>query len=110
MLQEVAPAFSQRFPEAANIFNNLHMLHDNIDDALTAPELFPTLEAKRARIYFLLGIYLHLNHQPGDTRYAQYRAPAGMEHHHGGHTGTSPATTPGQTPAVNTPAVQPHHH
>jgi hypothetical protein len=106
----VAPAFSQRFPEAANIFNNLHMLHDNIDDVLTAPELFPTLDAKRARIYFLLGIYLHRNHQPGDTRYVQYRAPAGMEHHHGGHTGTSPATTPGQTPAVDTPAVQPHRH
>lgn len=82
MLQEVAPTFSRRFPDAANIFNNLHMLHDNIDDVLASPELFPTLAAKRERIYFLLGIYLHGNHQPGDDRYSQYRAPAGMEHRH----------------------------
>src|SRR5262245_22784830 len=108
MLQEVAPTFSQRFPEAANIFNNLHMLHDNIDDVLSSPELFATLEAKRARIYFLLDIYLNRNHQPGDDRYAQYRAAAGMEHHHGGHEG-APGTSD-QTPASGTPAPSDHHH
>ncbi len=110
MLQDVAPMFSQQFPEAANIFNNLHMLHDNIDDVLASPELFPTLEAKRERIYFLLGIYLHRNHQPGDERYAQYRAPAGMEHHHGGQTGAAPAAASRQTPAAGAPAEPSHHH
>src|SRR5262245_30164472 len=109
MLQEVAPTFSQRFPEAANIFNNLHMLHDNIDDVLASPELFPTLEAKRERIYFLLDIYLHRHHQPGDDRYAQYRAPAGTEHHHGGHTGVAQPAAAEPTPASETPTGQ-HHH
>ena len=82
MFHEVAPTFSRRFPDATNIFDNLHMLHDNIDDVLASPELFPTLEAKRERIYFFLDIYLHRNHQPGDNRYARYRASAGTNHHH----------------------------
>jgi hypothetical protein len=82
LFSEIAPTFSQRFPEAANIFDNLHMLHDNLDDVLSSPDLFPTMAAKRERIYQILEIYLHRNHQPGDEHYAQYRAPAGMEHHH----------------------------
>jgi hypothetical protein len=109
MIQDVAPTFAQRFSEAANIFNNLHMLHDNIDDVLASPELFPTLEAKRERIYFLLGIYLHRHHQPGDDRYAQYRAPAGMEHHHGGHGGVARPAAAEPTPTSNTPMGQ-HDH
>jgi hypothetical protein len=82
LFSEIAPTFSQRFPEAANIFDNLHMLHDNLDDVLSSPDLFPTMAAKRERIYQILEIYLHRNHQPGDEHYAQYRAPAGMGHHH----------------------------
>ncbi len=82
LFHELAPTFSQQFPEAANIFDNLHMLHDNIDDVLSSPERFPTADAKRARIYELLAIYLHRNHQPGETRYAQYLAPAGSAHQH----------------------------
>lgn len=82
MFSEIAPTFSQRFPEAAHIFDNLHMLHDNLDDVLSSPGLFPSMEAKRERIYQILEIYLNRNHQPGDERYAQYRVPAGMGHHH----------------------------
>jgi hypothetical protein len=97
MFHEVAPTFSQRFPEAANIFDNLHMLHDNIDDVLSSSDLFPTLEAKRKQIYQLLEIYLHRNHQ-GDERYAQYHAPAGSGHPHGGHTGVARPTAAERTP------------
>ena len=82
LFSEVAPTFSHRFPEAANIFDNLHMLHDNLDDVLSSPDLFPTMAAKRERIYQILEIYLHRNHQPGDECYVQYHAPASMEHHH----------------------------
>lgn len=78
---EVAPTFARRFPEAANIFDNLHMLHDNLDDVLSSPDRFPTAEAKRERIYQLLEIYLHRNHQAGDQRYASYRAPEGGHQH-----------------------------
>ncbi len=84
MFHEIAPTFSRRFPEAANIFDNLHMLHDNIDDVLSSPDLFPTMAAKRQRIYQLVEIYLHRNHQAGDQRYTRYRAAAeaGHQHHH----------------------------
>jgi hypothetical protein len=82
LFHEIAPTFSQRFPEAANIFDNLHMLHDNIDDVLSSPDLFPTMETKRQRIYQLVEIYLHRNHQAGDQRYARYRAAAGAGHQH----------------------------
>jgi hypothetical protein len=53
---ELSPAFAARYPEIANIFDNLHMLHDNISDIL-ASELLPTWEAKRAEIYRVLGHY-----------------------------------------------------
>jgi len=73
MMPEGAPEFSARFADAAAIFDNLHMLHDNIDDILTARELYPTLQAKREAILKLLPIYLHRNHAP-DDRYVEYHA------------------------------------
>jgi hypothetical protein len=36
MTSAIAPAFSQRHPRAAAIFDNLHMMHDIISDVLTA--------------------------------------------------------------------------
>ncbi len=83
MLPEGAPEFSTRFPEAAAIFDNLHMLHDNIDDILSRPDLYPTLGAKREAILRILPIYLHRNHEPQD-RYAEYHATA-MPGGQGGH-------------------------
>ena len=53
---ELSPAFAARYPEIANIFDNLHMLHDNISDILTS-ELLPTWEGKRAEIYRLVNTY-----------------------------------------------------
>lgn len=102
MFHEVAPAFSQRFPEAANIFDNLHMLHDNIDDVLSSPDLFPTVEAKRQRIYQLLEIYLNRNHQAGDQRYTQYRGWSGAGHQHGTSAPRQQSASPDET--------QPHQH
>ena len=111
MFHEVAPNFSQRFPEAANIFDNLHMLHDNVDDVLSSPDLFPTMLAKRERIYQLLEIYLHRNHQAGDERYAQYRAPAGIKQDHGSmaHPPPAEAAPAAEQPSQETPTHQ-HHH
>ena len=112
MFHEIAPTFSRRFPEAANIFDNLHMLHDNIDDVLSSPDLFPTLEAKRERIYQLLAIYLHRNHQPGDERYAQYRATTNTSHHHADMMQPTPTDKlPAQPdPRQEQPTEAPHHH
>jgi mono/diheme cytochrome c family protein len=81
MMPEAAPNFARDFPEAATIFDNLHMLHDNFDDILVRPDLFPTLESKRAAILRILPIYLHRGHGP-DHQYADFhqRSDAG----HGG--------------------------
>jgi hypothetical protein len=53
---EYSPAFAARYPELANIFDNLHMLHDNISDILTSERL-PTWEAKREEIYRVVDHY-----------------------------------------------------
>jgi hypothetical protein len=113
LFHDIAPTFSQKFPEAANIFDNLHMLHDNIDDVLSSPEMFLTIEAKRARIYQILEIYLHRNQQAEDQRYAHYRLPADRGHHHGVLGGSASSLIP-QPPVISEPATQGasegHHH
>lgn len=78
MLPEGAPEFTKRFPEAAAIFDNLHMLHDNIDDVLSRPDLYPTADARRTAILRILPIYLHRNHVPQD-RYETYHDMAIMD-------------------------------
>ncbi len=37
MTAEQSPRFAKRFPEIANSFDNLHMLHDNVNDILASP-------------------------------------------------------------------------
>lgn len=53
---ELSPGFAARYPEIANIFDNPHMLHDNISDIL-ASERLPTWDGKRAEIYRLVDTY-----------------------------------------------------
>ncbi len=53
---ELSPSFAARYPEIANIFDNLHMLHDNISDIL-ASEALPTWASKRGEIYRLVDTY-----------------------------------------------------
>jgi hypothetical protein len=77
MLAEGAPNFSKRFPGAAAIFDNLHMLHDNMDDILVRPDLYPTLDAKRAAMLKILPIYLNRNHGANDL-YTDFEAKPGM--------------------------------
>jgi mono/diheme cytochrome c family protein len=83
MMPEAAPNFAKRFPEAAAIFDNLHMLHDNFDDILARPDLYPTLEAKRAAILKLLPIYLNRNHAGKDLYPDFHGAPGTERHGHG---------------------------
>jgi len=66
MMPEAAPNFAKAFPEAAAIFDNLHMLHDNFDDILARPDLFPALVDQRAAILKILPIYLHRAHGAQD--------------------------------------------
>ena len=37
MTAEMSPRFAKRFPMIANAFDNLHMLHDNVNDILAQP-------------------------------------------------------------------------
>lgn len=53
---ELSRKFAMQYPEVAHIFDNLHMLHDNISDILVSEKL-PTWEAKRAEIYRILDTY-----------------------------------------------------
>jgi hypothetical protein len=39
MTAEVSPRFSARFPEIANVFDNLHMLHDTVNDILVSRDM-----------------------------------------------------------------------
>src|SRR5690606_6339183 len=48
MTAAVAPTFAARYPEAAIVFDNLHMMHDVISDILASP-LIPR-DRKRAEI------------------------------------------------------------
>lgn len=79
MFHEVAPEFSGHHPEAAAIFDNLHMLHDNLDDVLSRPDLFPTHEARRVRILEILEVYLHSSHEPVDHHPEVHVAGANAE-------------------------------
>jgi mono/diheme cytochrome c family protein len=85
MMPEGAPEFAKRFPEAAAIFDNLHMLHDNFDDILVRPDLFPTMASKRAAILKILPIYLHRFHGTRDL-FPDFHDRA-AEGAHGGHGG-----------------------
>ena len=98
MMTEAAPEFAKRFPEAAAIFDNLHMLHDNFDDILARPDLYPTLQAKRAAILKILPIYLHRSHAI-DDRYADFHEATGA--HTQGHSGMSMIEMGPRPPAVH---------
>ena len=50
MTGELSPQFARDYPEIANIFDNLHMMHDTISDILVT-DLLPTWEEKRNEIY-----------------------------------------------------------
>lgn len=39
MTAEISPRFARRFPQIANSFDNLHMLHDNVNDILADDRL-----------------------------------------------------------------------
>ncbi len=94
MTEELSPKFAAEYPEIANIFNNLHMMHDNISDIL-ATDLLPTWEEKRKEIYRVTQAYYWASadatnpfivrdgqpHHSGSTPAMKPQAPGG----HSGH-------------------------
>jgi len=56
MTADFGSVFAEKYPAIANIFDNLHMLHDTISDIL-ASDVLPTWEVKRKEIYRVLESY-----------------------------------------------------
>jgi hypothetical protein len=67
MFAETSPEFAARFPEIANVFDNLHMLHDMVNDILAAawiPEGQKREQIRRAT--WLVMAAAHRGEKPGD--------------------------------------------
>ena len=67
MVAETSPRFAKRFPEIANVFDNLHMLHDMVNDILVSPDL--TDAEKNAQVKAAIWMTVeaaHPNEKPGD--------------------------------------------
>lgn len=62
--REVMPRFSQLTPEAANIFDNLHMFHGIVYDILASPKI----PNKRQEIYRMIDL---MTVKPGDRELAR---------------------------------------
>ena len=69
------------YPEIANIFDNLHMMHDSISDILSS-ELFPTWEDKRKEIYRVTQNYYWASADATNP----YIVPDGQPQHEGSTT------------------------
>lgn len=82
MSGEMSPRFAKRFPDIANSFDNLHMLHDNVNDILATPELSEA--QKKEQIDIAIWRVLNSTHQgeeagkgePGTLH--DHRYPMGM--------------------------------
>lgn len=82
---ELSPKFAAEYPEIANIFDNLHMMHDNISDILVT-DLFPTWEEKRQEIYRITQAYYWAS--------ADTTNPFIVRDGHPHHSGSTPAKEP----------------
>ena len=90
MTGELSPNFAAQYPEIANIFDNLHMMHDTISDILVS-DLFPTWNDKRQEIYRVTQSYYWAS---ADTT-NPYIVRPGMPHH----SESAPAKAPARPPA-----------
>ena len=86
MTAELSPKFAAEYPEIANIFDNLHMMHDNISDILVT-DLLPTWEEKRKEIYRVTQAYYWASADPTNP----FIVRDGQPHH----AGSTPAMEPG---------------
>lgn len=69
MMAETSPLFSQRFPEIANAFDNLHMLHDMVNDILASDWMTAAQKQQQIkRALFILSPDAHRGCQPGENR------------------------------------------
>jgi hypothetical protein len=69
MFAELSPTFSRRFPELANAFDNLHMLHDLVNDILASDWMSEReKEDQIKRAIWMLVDDPHRGEKPGDFK------------------------------------------
>jgi len=67
MFAEVSPVFAARFPHIANAFDNLHMLHDMVNDILATPELAEKQKDEQIKLaIWMVSAEAHRSEKPGD--------------------------------------------
>jgi hypothetical protein len=68
MTAELSPRFAKRFPKIANAFDNLHMLHDNVNDILVQTDLTESQKQEQVKIaiYRVLAT-THKGEEAGDS-------------------------------------------
>lgn len=69
MFAETSPRFSQKYPDIANAFDNLHMLHDMVNDIL-ASDWIPEVEKEKQilRAIWLVSAEAHKGEKSGDSK------------------------------------------
>ena len=92
MTAELSPKFAAEYPEIANIFDNLHMMHDNISDILTT-DLLPTWEDKRKEIYRITQAYYWASADATNP----FLVRDGQPHHSGSTPAMEPAAPSGHS-------------
>lgn len=92
MTAELSPKFAAEYPEIANIFDNLHMMHDNISDILTT-DLLPTWEEKRQEIYRITQAYYWASADATNP----FIVREGQPHHSGLTSGMEPGVPSGHS-------------
>ncbi|GFE69117.1 hypothetical protein [Chroococcus sp. FPU101] len=118
MFAEVSPRFAQRFPQIANTFDNLHMLHDMINDILASDWI--SEQQKEEQIQRAIWLVMAKNHEGmeagqnyGGEGLHDHRFMAGMPGMglmpegtgHQGHDSNSNS----QTNPTPQPTTNPHH-
>jgi hypothetical protein len=69
MFAEVSPRFAERFPHIANTFDNLHMLHDMVNDILASDWMSEEQkEAQIKRAIWMVSAEAHKGMKPGDFK------------------------------------------
>lgn len=83
MFAEISPNFAAKHPALANVFDNLHMLHDLANDVLATDGLSDKQKQEQVtRAIWLVMAAAHANEKPGDAKVAgglhDHRFSAGM--------------------------------
>ena len=69
MMAETSPIFSEKYPEIANAFDNLHMLHDMVNDILATDWMSESQKKEQIkRAVFIMSPDAHKGCKPGENK------------------------------------------